>query len=72
MNQPSQPEVIAFLSDGANLPGQGPVEVVQTHGAVVFLSGADAYKIKRDVRYDYLSIFRPCKSAIPRFCASLN
>ncbi len=29
-------------------------EVIRTHGAVVLLSGADAYKIKRNVRYDHL------------------
>jgi aminoglycoside phosphotransferase family enzyme len=54
MTDHSQSEVIAFLSDKANLPGHAPVKIVQTHGALVFLSGADAYKIKRDVRYDYL------------------
>jgi hypothetical protein len=50
----SQAVVVAFMSDGANLPGGGPVEVIQTHGAFVFLAGASAYKIKRAVRYDYL------------------
>ncbi|WP_412050051.1 AAA family ATPase [Hoeflea sp. Naph1] len=54
MSEQCQSEVIAFLSDGMNLPGRAPVEVIRTHGAVVFLSGSDAYKIKRDVRYDYL------------------
>ena len=54
MNKQSQAEVISFLSDERNLPGHAPVEVIRTHGAVVFLSGATAYKIKRDVRYDYL------------------
>ena len=54
MRGQSQAEVIAFLSDEMNLPGRVPVEVVRTHGAIVFLSGRDAYKIKRDVQYDYL------------------
>ncbi len=54
MGEQSQLDVIAFLSDGSNLPGQATVEVIRTHGAVVFLSGPHAYKIKRDVRYDYL------------------
>ena len=54
MSGQSQAEVITFLSDGTNLPDRAPVTVVQTHGALVFLCGADAYKIKRDVRYDYL------------------
>lgn len=54
MSEQSQAEVISFLSDGNNLPEGGPVRVIRTHGAVVFLSGTTAYKIKRDVRYDYL------------------
>ena len=54
MNEQTQGQVIGFLSDSTHLPGQGPVRVVHTHGAVVFLTGGDAYKIKRDVRYDYL------------------
>ncbi len=54
MTDMSQAEIIAFLSDGANLRGHAPVKVIRTHGAIVFLSGKDAYKIKRDVRYDYL------------------
>ncbi|SMX48819.1 bifunctional aminoglycoside phosphotransferase/ATP-binding protein [Maliponia aquimaris] len=54
MGEQSQAEVIAFLSERSNLPGHAPVEVIRTHAAVVFLSGKDAYKIKRDVRYDYL------------------
>lgn len=54
MHKPSQREAIAFLSDSKNLPGRKTVETVRTHGALVFLSGKYAYKIKRDVRYDYL------------------
>lgn len=54
MSDQSQSDVIAFLSDGSNLPGHAAVEVIRTHGAVVFLSGPHAYKIKCDVRYDYL------------------
>lgn len=54
MTDTSQTDIIEFLSDGANLPGHAPVKVIRTHGAVVFLSGKDAYKIKRDMRYDYL------------------
>ncbi|WP_415183026.1 AAA family ATPase [Phaeovulum sp.] len=54
MNKQSQAEVIAFLSEKMNLPGHEPVDVIHTHGAVIFLSGTNAYKIKRDVRYDYL------------------
>ncbi|MGJ8606032.1 MAG: AAA family ATPase [Marivita sp.] len=54
MGEQSQARVISFLSDGKNLPERAPVDVIRTHGAIVFLSGAAAYKIKRDVRYDYL------------------
>ena len=54
MSEQSQAEVILFLSDARNLPDHAPVEIIRTHGAVVFLSGSTAYKIKRDVRYDYL------------------
>ncbi|MFZ1470384.1 MAG: AAA family ATPase [Paracoccaceae bacterium] len=61
MSGQSQTEVITFLSDGINLPGRAQVTVVQTHGALVFLCGADAYKIKRDVRYDYLDFSTPRK-----------
>jgi uncharacterized protein len=50
----SQTEAIDFLSDGANFAGGGPVEIIQTHGAFIFLAGSNAYKIKRAVRYDYL------------------
>lgn len=54
MKERPQEEVIEFLSDETNLPDSGPVEAICTHGAMVFLSGKYAYKIKRDVRYDYL------------------
>jgi aminoglycoside phosphotransferase family enzyme/predicted kinase len=50
----SQSEAITFLSNGANLGDGPPVEIIQTHGAYVFLAGSSAYKIKRAVRYDYL------------------
>lgn len=51
-----QDDVIAFLSSAQGHPGGGPVEVVQTHGAVVFLAGDVAIKIKRAVRYDYMDL----------------
>jgi aminoglycoside phosphotransferase family enzyme len=54
MSEHSQREVILFLSNDANLPERGPVRVIRTHGAVIFLAGETAYKMKRDVRYDYL------------------
>ncbi len=51
-----QNEVIAFLSEADAHPGGEPVEVVQTHGAIIFLSGDVALKIKRAVRYDYMDL----------------
>ncbi|WP_323770777.1 AAA family ATPase [Antarctobacter sp.] len=49
-----QDEVIAFLKQPALYCGAEAVDVVQTHGAYVFLGGEEAFKIKRAVRYDYL------------------
>lgn len=54
--QDNQAEVIAFLASPAGHPGKGPVSVVQTHGALVFLAGDTALKIKRAVRYDYMDL----------------
>lgn len=52
----AQDEVIAFLSRARTYPTGEPVEVVQTHGAIIFLSGDIALKIKRAVRYDYMDL----------------
>lgn len=50
-----QAEIIAFLASTATYPGvQAPVTQIETHGALVFLAGDDAYKIKRAVRFDYM------------------
>ena len=50
-----QSEVIAFLKSPAAHGGrQDKVEQLETHGALVFLAGVDAYKIKRAVRYSYM------------------
>ncbi|WP_390913759.1 AAA family ATPase [Pseudosulfitobacter sp. SM2401] len=51
-----QDEVIAFLSSGDTHPGGAPVDVVQTHGAIIFLAGDVALKIKRAVCYDYMDL----------------
>jgi uncharacterized protein len=51
-----QSAVIAFLRSGAGLSGGDPVEVVETHGALVFLWGETAVKIKRAVKYDYMDL----------------
>ena len=45
-----QGEVIAFLSRAEAYGEAGPVERIDTHGAVVFLVGDRAYKLKRAVR----------------------
>jgi hypothetical protein len=47
-------EIVTFLSSPETHGTRERVEVVQTHAALVFLAGRDAYKIKRPVRYDYL------------------
>lgn len=52
----SQAAVIAFLRTPEGHPGGGPVEVIETHGALIFLAGDVALKIKRAVRYDYLDL----------------
>lgn len=50
-----QAEVIAFLSDPASYPTKPErVERFETHGALVFLAGEEAWKIKRAVRFPYL------------------
>ncbi len=50
-----QSEVIAFLAEPATYgPGIARVERVATHGALVFLAGTRAYKMKRAVRYPYM------------------
>ena len=50
-----QPCVIDFLSrPEAYGSGVGKIERHDTHGAIVFLAGDDAYKIKRRVRFSYM------------------
>ncbi len=50
-----QAEVIDFLgSTAAHGAGVGEVERCETHGAVVFLAGEHALKIKRSIRYAYM------------------
>lgn len=48
-----QSEVAAFLADPATHGGRA-VERFDTHGAMVFLAGDRAYKIKRAVKYPYM------------------
>ena len=50
-----QSEVLAFLSDPSSYgEGAGPVERLDTHISAVFLVGAQAYKLKRAVKFSYL------------------
>jgi aminoglycoside phosphotransferase family enzyme/predicted kinase len=50
-----QAEVIAFLSDLRSYPMRPDrVERFETHGALVFLAGEEAWKIKRAVRFPYM------------------
>jgi aminoglycoside phosphotransferase family enzyme/predicted kinase len=50
-----QAEVVAFLSDpAAYTPPPERVERFETHGALVFLAGDEAWKIKRAVRFPYM------------------
>jgi len=50
-----QSAVIAFLSDPHSYgPAVEAVERHETHGAIVFLAGDRAYKLKRAVRYPYM------------------
>jgi aminoglycoside phosphotransferase family enzyme/predicted kinase len=54
-NDPDQTEVIAFLTAPASYePVPDKVERIDTHGAMVFLAGEKAYKIKRAVQLAYL------------------
>ena len=50
-------EVVAFLSDRAVHGTE--VEVARTHGALVFLAGDRAYKLKRAIAYDYMDFSTP-------------
>ncbi|KAA9006697.1 bifunctional aminoglycoside phosphotransferase/ATP-binding protein [Histidinibacterium aquaticum] len=52
----SQADTIAFLRSGRAFEDDGPVEIIETHGAYVFLSGDTALKLKRAVTYDYMDL----------------
>lgn len=56
MSENDQGPVVDFLRSPAAFGGRGPVEVVETHGAYVFLCGDEALKLKRAVRYDYMDL----------------
>lgn len=56
-----QSETIAFLAGSQGLGAAGPVERVDTHAAIVFLTETRAYKLKRAVRYPYLDFSSAAK-----------
>jgi aminoglycoside phosphotransferase family enzyme len=49
-----QADVIGFLADANSYAGVDRVERFETHGNLVFLAGADAWKIKRAVQFPYM------------------
>src|SRR5258708_24489532 len=49
-----QSDVFAFLGDPRTFGLRDRVERIDTHGAAVFLAGADAYKVKRAVRFPFM------------------
>jgi len=50
-----QREIVEFLSSPAAYGGDAtPIERIETHSSMVFLTGNHAYKLKRAVKYDYL------------------
>src|SRR6516164_6379815 len=53
---PSQEAVLQFLADARTHGLSEPVERVDTAGAVVFLAGADAYKVKRAVKFPFMDL----------------
>lgn len=50
----NQSAVVDFLSEAASHGTAGPVDRIDTHCSIVFLTGERAYKLKRAVRYSYL------------------
>src|SRR6476661_6918187 len=51
-----QEEVFHFLGSPSTYVGSPAVERIDTHGAVVFLAGSDAYKVKRAVFFPYMDL----------------
>ena len=49
-----QSATLGYLGDPASHHLTTPVKRIETHGAVVFLAGPFAYKVKRAVRYPYM------------------
>ena len=55
----AQRDVIAFLSDAGSYGEGGAVEIHETHGSFVFLSGPRAFKLKRAVLFPYMDYSTP-------------
>ena len=54
-NSDAQAEVVAFLSEPRSYgSGVQSIERYETHGAIVFLAGDRAYKLKRAVKFPYM------------------
>ncbi len=51
-----QEAVFALLARSETYGLDGAVKRIDTHGAVVFLAGADVYKVKRAVRYPFMDL----------------
>lgn len=56
-----QADVVAFLCDGRALGSNEPPTRRDTHGAILFLVGDRAWKLKRAVRFGYLDFSTPEK-----------
>ncbi len=50
----NQSNVFEFLGDPATHRLAGPVKRIDTHGASVFLAGADVYKVKRAIHFPFM------------------
>ncbi len=51
-----QSEVLDFLAEAKTHGLDAPPKRIDTHGAVVFLAGADVYKVKRAVRFPFMDL----------------
>lgn len=50
----NQDRIIEFLSQPDSYPAAAAVEKIETHGAMVFLVGERAYKLKKNVAFPYM------------------
>ena len=63
----AQAEVIRFLESGAGFGDS--TQRIDTHGAIIFLTGDLALKIKRAVKYDYMDLSTVAKMGRSRWTA---